>query len=304
MYGYDPDVRKKLQGFKDSKSYVAISNCEVKKSQHDDDLEIFVGKNCQVVNSKKEFDLSKGVPKKVGRDITVAQLRDIDRFRRVMLKVKATKVEEPGEVPGGKVKQDITVADNTGCTRLTIWGAEIGRIENRMSYHLSGMTVREFRGRKFLSTSIDHTSDIVAIDDIGEVSDTDIYSGEDGGDHVGRSAQRRVCDARVVGVLNIDHYPGCLKCNTKLIPLEDDAELSHCQECNMTQFVDSGKSGLNVQLLVEGGGEKLTLHAFGKVVENIADKPAVDVSMSSLLKAKPFNMTHVDGIIQSINRKA
>lgn len=217
--------------------------------------------------------------------------------------MKAIKVEEPGEVPGGKVKQDITVADDTGCARLTIWEAEIGRIESGKSYHLSGMIVREFRGHKFLSTSIDHTSDIVAIDDIGEVSETDIYSGEDSGGDAGRSVQRRVCDARVVGVLNLDRYPGCLKCNTKLIPCEDDAELGHCQKCDMTQFVDSGKSGLNVQLLVEGGGEKVTLRAFGKVVENIADKPAADVSTSSLLKAMPFNMTHVDGIIQSINRK-
>ena len=167
----------------------------MKKSQRDDDLEIFVGKNCQVVDSKKEFDLSKGVPKKVGRDITVAQLRDMDRFRRVVLKVKAIKVEEPGEAPGGKVKQDITIADDTGCARLTVWGAEIGRIENGKSYHLTGMTVREFRACKFLSTSIDHTSDITAIDDIGEVSETDIYSGEDSGGDAGRSSQCRVCDA-------------------------------------------------------------------------------------------------------------
>lgn len=83
VYGYNSYVRKKLQGFKDSKSSIALSNCEVKKSQRDDDLEIFLGKNCEVVESKKEFDLSKDVPKKVGRDITVAQLRDIDRFRRV-----------------------------------------------------------------------------------------------------------------------------------------------------------------------------------------------------------------------------
>ena len=163
------------------------------------------------------------------------------------------------------------------------------------------MTVRAFRGRKFLSTPIDQTSDIIAIDDIGEVS---IYSEEDSGGDAGRSSQRRVCDARVVGVLHIDRYPGCLKCNTKLIPCEDDTELGYCQKCNMTQFIDSGKSGLNVRLLVEGGGEKITLRAFGKVIENIADQSAVDISMSSLLKAKPFNMTYVDGIIQSINRKA
>ena len=49
---------------------------------------------------------------------------------------------------------------------------------------------------------------------------------------------------------------------------------------------------------------KLALHVLCKVVKDIAEKAAVDVSMSSLLKAKPFNMTYLDGIIQSVNRKA
>ena len=129
VYGYNFDVRKKLQGFKDNKSSVAISNCQVKKSPADDDLKISLGSKCQVVYSNKDFDLSKGVPKKLGRDITVAQLCDKDRFRRVVLKVRAINVVELGEVPGGKIKQDITIADHTGFARLTVWGADIGRIE-------------------------------------------------------------------------------------------------------------------------------------------------------------------------------
>ena len=48
--------------------------------------------------------------------------------------------------------------------------------------------------------------------------------------------------------------------------------------------------------MVASGAEKLSLCAFGKIVESIAEKPADDVSMGTLLKAKPFKMIHVDGI--------
>ena len=41
----------------------------------------------------------------------------------------------------------------------------------------------------------------------------------------------------------------------------------------------------------------------GKIVENIAEKPADEVSIATLLKAKPFKMIHVDGIIQNVSRK-
>ena len=41
--------------------------------------------------------------------------------------------------------------------------------------------------------------------------------------------------------------------------------------------------------------EKLSLCTFGKIVENIAEKPADEVSIATLLKAKPFKMIHVDG---------
>ena len=54
------------------------------------------------------------------------------------------------------------------------------------------------------------------------------------------------------------------------------------------------------KLMLASGGDKHTLSAFGKIVENIADKPADEISITALLKAKPFN---VDGIIQSVSRK-
>ena len=38
-------------------------------------------------------------------------------------------------------------------------------------------------------------------------------------------------------------------------------------------------------------------------MENIAEKPADEVSIATLLNAKPFKMIHVDGIIQNVSRK-
>ena len=69
--------------------------------------------------------------------------------------------------------------------------------------------MREFRGRKFLSTSIDKTSEIQLIEDIGEVTD------EDCGDGVAAQlCEKRVHDVRIVGVKHLDKYQPYLICST------------------------------------------------------------------------------------------
>ena len=162
------------------------------------------------------------------------------------------------------------------------------------------MMVREFRGRKFLSTSKENST-IELTSDIGEVAEE---SGKESTitDAAGPS-QCRVRDVRVVGVMHLDRYRGCLKCKTKLVP-DDNPDLANCPKCNMLQCLDAGRQGLSAQFVVESGGEKLPLCAFGRVVEDIAQKPADEVTMGSLHKAKSFTMVHMDGIIQSISRKA
>ena len=70
----------------------------------------------------------------------------------------------------------------------------------------------------------------------------------------------------------------------------------------MLQCMDGNWQGMTAQLVIDAGGEKLTLRAFGKVLEDIAQKPADAVTMAALLRAKPFTIVIVDGI-QSISRK-
>ena len=45
------------------------------------------------------------------------------------------------------------------------------------------------------------------------------------------------------------------------------------------------------------------LHGFGRVVEEIAEKPASEVTRR-ILKARPFNIVHREGIIQAVTRNA
>ena len=122
---------------------------------------------------------------------------------------------------------------------------------------------------------------------------------EDASD-VASSSFSWVRDVRVVGVMHLDK---CMKCKTKLVPDGEDPELGHCSKCEMVRCLDGGNKGLMAKLMVASGAEKLTLCAFAKIIENIAEKPGDEVVIGALLKSKPFKIIHVDGIIQSISRK-
>ena len=301
VFGFDMGVRRKLVELEESKSAVALANCKVKHSRKGQEMEVLLTKHTDLLKSEKVFDISEGATKKFGKEIVLGTLTDIAPFQRVTLVAKAIRVGEVEEVAGGKKKQDIIVGDGTGTARFTIWEGEIGKVWESKSYRLSGMMVREFRGRKFLSTSKENCS-IESISDIREVAEES--DEESSTTDMAGPSRCRVRDVRVVGVMPLDRYKGCLKCKTKLVPDNYDPDLGLCQKCNMVQCLDGGRQGMTNKLMIEGGGEKLTLRAFGKVLEDIAQKPADEVSMGSLVKAKPFTLVHVDGIIQSISRKA
>ena len=236
----------------------------------------------------------------MGSTILLSALKHMETYQRVNVKVKAVRIEDVEEVPGGKKIQNIVIADNTATARLSVWEGEIGKIQAGKSYELNGMVVREFRGRKFLSTSKDK-SDIIAVDDIGEI--TEETEDDDSATNMTHPSYSWIRNVLVVGVMNLDKYICCINCNTKLVPDAEEPDLGHCSKCQMIQCLDSGSKGIMAKLMLASGPQKYTLRAFRKVIENIADKPADDISITVLLKAQPFKMIHVDGIIQSVSRK-
>lgn len=298
VFGFNAEVRRKLAGF-EGKNAVAIGNCEVRKCRGGEELEVFVTKGIDVVECDKKFEVEPVAVKRIGREITLSKVQNIAQFQRVTVDVKVLSVDTPVEVSGGKTKQDTVVADKTGTSRFTIWQGEIGKLEVGESYRLIGAMVKMYKDRKFLSTAMENSS-FEGIPDIGDVCKA--TGKETMTVDVASPLRSRVRNVRVMGVLHFETYSGCLKCKAKIVPDENDPELGCCPKCKMIQCIETTCGGLSVQLMVKGDGEKLTLRAFGKVVEEIAQKAAGEVTMGSLLKCKAFNMVHMDGIIQSVSR--
>lgn len=110
-------------------------------------------------------------------------------------------------------------------------------------------------------------------------------------------------NVRVAGVEAVERYNECIACNNRVVPDSTDPELGTCLQCSMMQRIDETKVVLGASLMLRVGERKfLLLRAFGIVAEFIAQKPAMEVNMKTLLKAEPFTISHRDGVILSATR--
>ena len=233
-----------------------------------------------------------------GKLIELKEVQGLVPFQRVSCEVKVVNVDAVMEVSGGKKKQDVLVGDSTGTVRVTVWESEIGKLEENGSYRLTGMVVREFKGKKFLSTSKEKSS-IESIGDIGVVEEEE---DESECSNVYDSRPTELSDVRVGGVL-LDSYSGCMKCSAKVVVDSKDPEIGNCVKCNTMQLMEDCKKELSAQVMIRVAGGHLSFRAFSKTLQDIAQKTGADVTAAALLKAKPFTLFHRDGIIQSIVRK-
>ena len=103
--------------------------------------------------------------------------------------------------------------------------------------------------------------------------------------------------------MQLDKYSGCMKCGAKVVTDAADPEIGTCVKCKMMQCINARKEEFSAHIMVKGETENIPLRAFGKVVEDISQKPSGEITMVSLLKAKPFTVVYCNGIIQSVVRK-
>ena len=181
VYGHVAGVREKLAKYADSSDPVLLRNCEVKPNRDGDGYEVLVKGFTEVESSPKKLKVDEcyTVTVKPVEILKVKQIKGKPTFYEVSAEVK---VRECGDVEiiQEKKKQDIKVADDSGVIRVTLWEGDVGKMVVGESYELRRMRVREYRGRKFISTSKDDDHEIQKIDDIGDVCD----EAEDEEEHV------------------------------------------------------------------------------------------------------------------------
>ena len=104
-----------------------------------------------------------------------------------------------------------------------------------------------------------------------------------------------------MGVDRFTQYSGCFKCSAKVEVDEDDEEVGECTKCKVIQCMDDTKRSISAQLMVKVDGSIMNLRAFNKVIYDITKmRESENITPNMLIKAQPFNIYHLNGIIQSV----
>ena len=201
-----------------------------------------------------------------GNAVPVCDVEKIPTKTSITIEVKVLSVMEPKLIESKQLNcQEMIVADESGAIRLSVLENEVNSMKQGESYRLENLSVREYVGKKFVSTST-KGSIIKAIPDIGQVDEqTQPRMSADA------TPGKHLKDVKVVGLQKFDTYAICFKCssNLKVAVDEDDEEMGECVRCKMIQRISDAE--------VTG-----------------------PVTHKSLLKARPFGMQYEDGIIHSI----
>ena len=133
--------------------------------------------------------------------ISINSALPMDNHSKVTVEVKIISKGEAGFVGSKQLPiQDLKVADSSGSIRLTVWVDTVDKLEINQSYQLQNVTIREYRGKKFLSAST--VTQVTPINDIGSVkipTNDDESGPEDPAKHL------KECTSR--GSTEIGHLP-------------------------------------------------------------------------------------------------
>ncbi len=170
----------------------------------------------RVEPSPRKFSLD-NVPALIFADITLDGLAARNAYDRVCVNGKVIRVNDLVKVSAALTKQDITIADATSATKLTLWEGDSGTVCEDKSYKFSEVVVRTYQQMKYLSTSKEGAT-IAEIGNIGEEAEDDLPVD----DTFGR--------AEVADVLTLASYLLCLACKSKVEPTID--QMRECTKCN------------------------------------------------------------------------
>lgn len=102
------------------------------------------------------------------KSIQLNQLSTLAEHDRVNVKVTIAQINDPQTTTIGKIKHEVTIANLSGTTTLTIWGDLVNTLKLGQSYEMSRLEVRSYMGKDTrnlppLGATIDTIADIVGV---------------------------------------------------------------------------------------------------------------------------------------------
>ena len=259
IVGFAAAQQKKLEEYQQKKVAVELRNCEVKRSRYGEGYELMLKSGSTIKESPKKIDVSMLIAdnEKSNNEITLEQLPEMALFQKVIVTVKAIKVNDTVQL-SEKMKQDIIVADQTATARVTLWEDNVGAFNEGSSYILKNFVVRVYQSTKYLSMGGDAT-EIVPIEDIGVVAAASDINEEE---------EVTLHNVVIIGVPHLDTHKACLQCKARVESLTPPLGQCSKPECKMIQrfdlCIDQTAAKLLLMHEMDGQNKIIRVHAFGE----------------------------------------
>ena len=276
LVGFDKTHRQFLHERMDSESPVMLRNCQITTNRTTGKLQVVV-KSYTTLEESDDNTLAVHNKNTLGSPfVSISELNTMEQYDRVTLQATAIKVKDPITVSTGKQKQEIIVADATGCTTLTLWEEDIGMIIETKSYQLNRIQVHHYLGKSELIFPRFGAS-AKEIEDLLEVSPYD-----------GDSDDKNANSATIIGVSNLEKVYNCINCK-KSMPCTTDTKIVECQHCQTKQRLKTFRTSAKI-FIEDECGQQYTLKAHHEMLSNIIPNSGT-ITPELLLEAPPFNVT-------------
>ena len=221
----------------------------------------------------------------------------MEEYARVNTRVKVLNVANPQKTSAGKKTQNVVVADETDCAKLTLWEEHVGCLETNKSYYLKNMLLRVYNSERYLATCTGkHDSSVTQIEDVNVGHNAECIE-----DAV--ASPNIINNVKVIAVDMLSASDGCLQCGHTVTPTEDE-ECEECQKCGLLQCRQECKPNLSAHFTIKTtNGDRLSFYAYNEIVTSITEKAPHEVTKMAILKSRPFCLQHnKNNVIQSITR--
>ena len=227
--------------------------------------------------------------------VTLSSLESLDVFQKVTINIKVVELNDETQVVS-RVKRDVSVADESGTARVSIWEGNVNAMEKDRRYCLKNFMVREYQSTRYL-TMAKEGSEIIPIENIGAVAE-----------QADRDDELWVINnVTVAGVPYFDRYKSCLQCKARVEP--HTGRLGKCSktDCMMMQRFDLCPQHITAKLMLQydedGQQRTMFVFAYGEIIHHIAGSD--DVSVEGLIESGTFkSMTLLKDkdIIKEVNK--
>ena len=269
---FEPKLFKDMEELKKKQESVSLINCDIKMDRNGNNYEVIASRRSSVTASPHKFRVDK-VEKSLLAATKPFELMKIEGMHDVIASVgnklsvkgKILSIEESRSVRSKDRKlelQSCILGDSSGSCKLVLWEELVGRVDSNKCYMFTDVVVKEYCGRKYLSTTGASAICDADVSEVGEVCQESVVEQDD-------TRIQMVCS--VVGVVSYTKFLSCISCGAKVEEMNNG--IGDCGKCLLKQKVGRCKQSVTAKLLIESTDSKemKTVTIFDDAFRSVCD---------------------------------